>query len=71
MLYFLFAGLAIMRNKLAWIILLHVLIGLVSFLIFHYFFIIAAVLLSPKFTKLYVIFFLEKKSSVALRCPSQ
>jgi hypothetical protein len=37
MLYFLFAGMAIMRNKLAWIILLlDVLIGLVSFLIFHY-----------------------------------
>jgi hypothetical protein len=37
MLYFLFAGMAIMKNRRAWIILLlDVLIGLVSFLIFHY-----------------------------------
>ena len=37
LMYFLFAGMAIMRNKLAWIVLLvDVLVGLFSFLIFHY-----------------------------------
>ena len=37
LLYSIFAGMAIMRNKLAWIVLLiDVIVGLVSFLIFHY-----------------------------------
>jgi hypothetical protein len=37
LLYLLFAGMAIMKNKRAWIfLLLDVIVGLVSFLIFHY-----------------------------------